>query len=89
MMSMLHAACQVEQKYIARSVYPNLECFGNGLLYAFEPWSGHYEAGRLDLDPGLAHQVFRMAKTRPILVLVLVLLLVVVVVVVTSHLSHR
>ncbi|CAE7905436.1 galc, partial [Symbiodinium necroappetens] len=25
------------------SVYPNLECFGNGLLYAFEPWSGHYE----------------------------------------------
>lgn len=25
------------------SVYPNLECFGNGLLYANEPWSGHYE----------------------------------------------
>lgn len=25
------------------SVYPNLECFGNGLLYAYEPWSGHYE----------------------------------------------
>eukprot|EP00746_Dinoflagellata_sp_MGD_P069110 gnl/MRDRNA2_/MRDRNA2_28343_c0_seq1.p1 gnl/MRDRNA2_/MRDRNA2_28343_c0~~gnl/MRDRNA2_/MRDRNA2_28343_c0_seq1.p1 ORF type:complete len:671 (+),score=106.48 gnl/MRDRNA2_/MRDRNA2_28343_c0_seq1:121-2133(+) len=25
------------------SAYPNLECFGNGLLYAFEPWSGHYE----------------------------------------------
>jgi len=25
------------------SVYPNVECFGNGLLYAFEPWSGHYE----------------------------------------------
>lgn len=38
--------------------------------------------------PRLAHQVFRMAKTRPILVLVLVLVLVVVVVV-TSHLSHR
>ena len=30
--------------WIARSVYPNLECFGNGLLYAYEPWSGHYEA---------------------------------------------
>jgi galactosylceramidase len=25
------------------SAYPNLECFGNGLLYAFEPWSGHYD----------------------------------------------
>ena len=25
------------------SAYPNLECFGNGLLYAFEPWSGSYE----------------------------------------------
>lgn len=25
------------------SAYPNLECFGNGLMYAFEPWSGHYE----------------------------------------------
>eukprot|EP00928_Gymnodinium_smaydae_P028736 TRINITY_DN21845_c0_g3_i1.p1 TRINITY_DN21845_c0_g3~~TRINITY_DN21845_c0_g3_i1.p1 ORF type:complete len:900 (-),score=115.96 TRINITY_DN21845_c0_g3_i1:138-2837(-) len=25
------------------SVYPNLDCFGNGLMYAFEPWSGHYE----------------------------------------------
>jgi len=25
------------------SAYPNLECFGNGLLYAFEPWSGHFE----------------------------------------------
>eukprot|EP00933_Yihiella_yeosuensis_P030287 TRINITY_DN2394_c1_g4_i1.p1 TRINITY_DN2394_c1_g4~~TRINITY_DN2394_c1_g4_i1.p1 ORF type:complete len:991 (-),score=183.30 TRINITY_DN2394_c1_g4_i1:200-3172(-) len=25
------------------SAYPNLECFGNGLLYAFEPWSGKYE----------------------------------------------
>jgi len=24
------------------SAYPNLECFGNGLLYAFEPWSGHF-----------------------------------------------
>lgn len=31
---------------IARSVYPNLECFGNGLLYAYEPWSGHYEADK-------------------------------------------
>eukprot|EP00929_Paragymnodinium_shiwhaense_P008655 TRINITY_DN112614_c0_g1_i1.p1 TRINITY_DN112614_c0_g1~~TRINITY_DN112614_c0_g1_i1.p1 ORF type:complete len:1055 (-),score=243.16 TRINITY_DN112614_c0_g1_i1:106-3270(-) len=25
------------------SAYPNLECFGNGLLYAFEPWSGHFD----------------------------------------------
>jgi len=25
------------------SAYPNLECFGNGLLYAYEPWSGHYD----------------------------------------------
>jgi galactosylceramidase len=25
------------------SAYPNLECFGNGLLYAFSPWSGFYE----------------------------------------------
>jgi len=25
------------------SAYPNLECFGNGLLYAYEPWSGSYE----------------------------------------------
>jgi len=25
------------------SAYPNLECFGNGLLYAFQPWGGFYE----------------------------------------------
>jgi len=25
------------------SAYPNLECFGNGLMYAFQPWSGFYE----------------------------------------------
>jgi len=25
------------------SAYPNLECFGQGLMYAYEPWSGHYE----------------------------------------------
>ena len=24
------------------SVYPNLDCFGNGLMYAYSPWSGSY-----------------------------------------------
>lgn len=25
------------------SAYPSLECYGNGLMYAYEPWSGSYE----------------------------------------------